>query len=168
MRRVGHIGGALLFSVMLSAQLGLPRTHALLLAAAASAVAMFPDEDVKWHLHRGFTHSLAFLAFLSILFGLAGCFLWTVLPSQLGLPGWPEPLSSLDQLHVFIACSLPITVGGGSHLFFDLMTKSGIPLLWPSDRKYAMGLLRSSSPIANCALAVLGALSLILILPGLT
>ncbi|MEM2875188.1 MAG: metal-dependent hydrolase [Candidatus Hadarchaeales archaeon] len=164
MQRFGHIGGAMLFSALLSAQLGLPKAHALILAIVASAVATFPDEDLSWHLHRGFTHSLAFLAFVSVAFGLAGSFLWTVLPSQLGWPEWPYPMSSVDQLHVFIACSLPILAGGGSHLFFDIMTKSGIPVLWPSSKKYAMGLFRSSNPLANYGLLALGALFLTSIL----
>ncbi|MEM2874895.1 MAG: metal-dependent hydrolase [Candidatus Hadarchaeales archaeon] len=167
MQRSGHIGGAMLFSAMLSAQLGLLRAHALILALAASAVATFPDEDLKWHLHRGFTHSLLFLAFASAAFGLLGCFLWTILPSQLGCSEWSCLVSSVDQLHVFIACSLPTLVGGGSHLFFDLMTKSGIPVLWPSGRKYAMGLFRSSNTLANYGLLALGALFLTSILMGL-
>jgi len=162
MQRIGHIGGAMLFSAMLSAQLGLSPVHSLLLSIVASSVAMFPDEDLKWHSHRGFTHSLVFLALLSSLSGLLGCAIWKIMPSQLGWAWWPPPLSSLTCLQVFLACSVPITIGAGSHLFFDLMTKTGVPLLWPFRKRYSMKLFRSSNPFANYGLAALGIISLIL------
>jgi len=164
MRRAGHIGGAMLFSSMVSLQLNLSPEQLLLLSAAASAVAMFPDEDLRWHSHRGFTHSILFLTFLSIAFGLSGCALWAAMPYQLGWSGLPTPLSGISHLQVFLACSAPVVIGGGSHLMLDLMTKSGIPIFWPCGRKYSMGLFSASNPVANYGMAALGFLSLALLL----
>jgi membrane-bound metal-dependent hydrolase YbcI (DUF457 family) len=57
--------------------------------------------------HRGITHSLLFLAILSLGF-------WYFLP--LGFEGF--------------------VLGYGSHLFLDLLTIKGIPLFWPITQKF--------------------------------
>ncbi|MEM2878405.1 MAG: metal-dependent hydrolase [Candidatus Hadarchaeales archaeon] len=156
MRRSGHIGGALVFSTAVSVQLGLPQIYALLLCILSASVAMIPDEDIRLHSHRGFTHSVAFLILVSVSSGMASCALWAVLPQQLGLTEMPDFLGGITYPQVFLAGSIPVALGIGSHIFFDLMTSGGVALMWPRGKKYSMGFFSASNPLANYGLAALG------------
>lgn len=78
--------------------------------------------------HRGFTHSLAALALLAI--GLKA------------LTGTAGNLADLAWLHV----CLPLLIGYASHLLGDLLTPSGVPLLWPSRPRQAFPLFASANP----------------------
>jgi inner membrane protein len=92
----------------------------LLIATVAGAAALLPDIDhpksslrrraglighvgLFWLKHRGITHTLAALMAVSV---LAAHFITPVL-------------------------ALAVTVGYASHLITDMMTMSGLPLLWP-------------------------------------
>ncbi|WCG84683.1 metal-dependent hydrolase [Pectobacterium sp. A5351] len=71
--------------------------------------------------HRGFTHSL-----LAIAAGIF--FIQTRLP-----PDWPIPT---DAYHAMI-------VGYLSHILADMLTPSGVPLLWPCRWRFRLPLLNS-------------------------
>lgn len=71
--------------------------------------------------HRGFTHS-----FLAIAAGVF--FIQTRLP-----PNWPIPT---DVYHAMI-------VGYLSHILADMLTPSGVPLLWPCRWRFRLPLLNS-------------------------
>jgi inner membrane protein len=67
--------------------------------------------------HRGITHSL-----LAVLAGLAA----------LAILGLNQPVA-------------PLVVGYLSHLLADGLTPSGVPLLWPSPRRFTIALCRTGS-----------------------
>ncbi|KGA34197.1 metal-dependent hydrolase [Pectobacterium brasiliense] len=71
--------------------------------------------------HRGFTHS-----FLAIAAGIF--FIQTRLP-----PDWPIPT---DAYHAMI-------VGYLSHILADMLTPSGVPLLWPCRWRFRLPILNS-------------------------
>ncbi|AFI90224.1 metal-dependent hydrolase [Pectobacterium parmentieri] len=71
--------------------------------------------------HRGFTHSL-----LAIATGIF--FIQTRLP-----PSWPIPT---DAYHAMI-------VGYLSHILADMLTPSGVPLLWPCRWRFRLPILNS-------------------------
>lgn len=71
--------------------------------------------------HRGFTHSL-----LAIAAGIF--FIQTHLP-----PDWPIPT---DAYHAMI-------VGYLSHILADMLTPSGVPLLWPCRWRFRLPILNS-------------------------
>ncbi|AFR03364.1 metal-dependent hydrolase [Pectobacterium brasiliense] len=71
--------------------------------------------------HRGFTHSL-----LAIAAGIF--FIQTRLP-----PDWPIPT---DAYHAMI-------VGYLSHILADMLTPSGVPLLWPCRWRFRLPILNS-------------------------
>ncbi len=71
--------------------------------------------------HRGFTHSL-----LAIAAGIL--FIQTRLP-----PDWPIPT---DAYHAMI-------VGYLSHILADMLTPSGVPLLWPCRWRFRLPILNS-------------------------
>ncbi|AIA71218.1 metal-dependent hydrolase [Pectobacterium atrosepticum] len=71
--------------------------------------------------HRGFTHSL-----LAIVAGIF--FIQTRLP-----PDWPIPT---DAYHAMI-------VGYLSHILADMLTPSGVPLLWPCRWRFRLPILNS-------------------------
>ncbi|WBF43567.1 metal-dependent hydrolase [Serratia rubidaea] len=71
--------------------------------------------------HRGFTHSLLAITGGMMLF-------------QLDVPrSWPIPT---DALHAMI-------IGYFSHLLADMLTPSGVPLLWPCRWRFRLPLLNS-------------------------
>jgi inner membrane protein len=79
--------------------------NALAIAALTSAAAVLPDIDLRLGIkHRGITHTAA--ALLTI-FGLSGVV--------------PEIGATLDY----------VLMGYASHLFVDMLTPHGIPLLYP-------------------------------------
>ncbi|MDD9341154.1 metal-dependent hydrolase [Providencia heimbachae] len=73
--------------------------------------------------HRGFTHSL--IAWMIL---LISCYQW--LPASWGIP--------VDLVQAFL-------LGYLSHLIADMLTPSGVPLLWPLPQRFCLPLLRSKT-----------------------
>jgi len=118
-----HLGGGLLAGAALAASMGVPPPLSILCVITAAFGAMLPDVDHPQSLisgwpflgiisriltigirHRGPTHSLPAIAALA-----AGVYLM----------GAPMPIVAAAAL------------GGLSHLALDMLTASGVPLLWP-------------------------------------
>lgn len=104
--------------------IGAPVQTSLTLATVAGLAALLPDIDHPqaairrragvaghiaffWLKHRGFTHTLLALALVGV---AAACFL-------------PDSVA------------LATTAGVGSHLLADMMTRAGLPVLWPLTSK---------------------------------
>jgi inner membrane protein len=81
--------------------------------------------------HRGVTHSLLAVLGMSILLGLGG----------LG------------------HAAAPLAAGYLSHLACDGLTPSGVPLLWPLKRTYALPLCKTGSAAEMAIVGLLGALA---------
>lgn len=157
MRRFGHLGGALLLASAVSVLFSLQFIWILWLCLGSVLLAVFPDEDVKWHGHRGFTHSILFLVLVTVGCSLIVSIVYLYLPKLLGPVVW----SSLESIYlrlVFLTTA-SIGIGLGSHIFLDLLTHSGIPLFWPSQRRYSLRICQASNMYVNFAIMVLGLLA---------
>ncbi|MGG4607317.1 metal-dependent hydrolase [Providencia sp. Me31A] len=73
--------------------------------------------------HRGFTHSL--LAWLLL---MVSCYQW--IPMEWGIPS--------DLIQAFL-------LGYISHLIADILTPSGIPLLWPLPQRFCFPIIRGKN-----------------------
>ncbi|WP_052190902.1 metal-dependent hydrolase [Chitinibacter sp. ZOR0017] len=73
--------------------------------------------------HRGITHSLL----------MVGLVIWFLLTHP-GEREWPV---------------LPLVIGYLSHILGDLLTPSGVPLLWPVRKKFSLNLFKANGPMEN-------------------
>lgn len=99
--------------------------------------------------HRGITHSL-----LAVI-GVAALLMF-----------YGVPLIGMGAAGILA----PVCIGYLSHLVGDMLTPSGVPLLWPVKKNYSIGLFRTGSPVET---VVVTALTMALftttgIAPGLT
>jgi inner membrane protein len=76
--------------------------------------------------HRGITHSL--IAIIALTYSA-----FQISKSQIGLEG--------SYLYLVI----PIIVGYLSHLFADILTPSGVPLLYPNRRRFSIPIIRNGA-----------------------
>jgi inner membrane protein len=91
----------------------------MVIALSTELAALLPDLDLKLGLkHRGVTHSLPALAFITVL-----------------------------ALWVERRLALPVAIGYSSHLFLDMLTVYGIPLLWPVHNRFRLAKLRTGGRI---------------------
>lgn len=147
MYRTGHYGVSLLvYAPVLAVLLALGRTSAALAGGLGMlALAGLPDYDqrVPFLTHRGSTHTLAFAWLVGA--ALGGVFL--LVP---GLP--PGTRYALAGFGLFIG-----VLGITAHLVADVLTPSGVALLWPfSSKRYSLGLVTASNALANYLLFALG------------
>lgn len=150
MYRTGHYGvSLLLYAPVLAALLVVGRPTAALAGALGMLVlTMVPDYDqrVPFVSHRGSTHTLAFAWLVGA--ALGGSFL--LVP---GLP--PSTRYALAGFGLFIG-----VLGITAHLVADVLTPSGVALLWPfSSKRYSLGLVSASNVLANYLLFALGVLA---------
>jgi inner membrane protein len=157
MNRLGHVGLALLIATGGAALFGLSLFHALWLCAGAAAFSVVSDWDINWRRHRGVTHSLVFMLAVGIAVGVAVLLALSYLLPYL-LPHLPFVAGrlQLSSFWAFAAGFFPAACGIGSHLLGDLLTYSGIPLLWPSGRLYSLGVFKSSNMAANVGFGLAG------------
>ncbi|MFD1515287.1 metal-dependent hydrolase [Halomarina rubra] len=149
MLKEGHWGVALVCYapvgwLLLDARPGL----ALAGGIGVLALARLPDVDLRLPFvpHRGPTHTLAFaLAVGGVLAG-AATLLANQLPPSLAAP-WLVPFAGFVGVFGIL-----------THLAGDVVTPSGVPLLWPlSGRRFSLGLVRASNTVANWGALALGA-----------
>lgn len=163
MYRKGHYGVALLVFAPISyalAALGAPLL-AVLTGASMLWLAMLPDVDRRLPLieHRGPTHSLLFAALVGAVFAGAGFLLGdvAVLADLLGGDGLggragPTARLGLSAFGFFVGF---VTVL--AHLLADVLTPTGVNLLWPvSSRSYSLGLTRADDAFWNYGLLAVG------------
>jgi inner membrane protein len=153
----GHYGMALLVYAPVGA-VALATGHdsvALIGWAGTLALAKLPDVDRDLVLvsHRGVTHTLAF--------GLA---------VALALAGIAVAVAGGNPADAPVTVALGFAIGGlavGSHLLADVLTPSGVPLLWPlSSRSYTLNVARADSVVANYLLLALGIAATVAVLFG--
>lgn len=82
--------------------------------------------------HRGLTHSLLGLAMAGVLLG--------PLPALTPAPWW---------------FPLAVLLGCATHIAGDMLTVSGVPLMWPNERDYRLARLRTGSLIETAVLCPL-------------
>ena len=149
MNHLGHVGLALLIATGGAALFGLSLFHALWLCAGAAAFSTVSDLDIRWQGHRGVTHSLVFMLAVGATVLLALSYLLPYLPLATGR-------LQMSPVGAFAAGFFPAACGIGSHLLGDLLTYSGVPLLWPSGRLYSLGMFKSSDLAANVGFGLAG------------
>lgn len=168
--RDGHLGAALLAYAPVG--LALVDTGTLALAAVGLSVAvsltMVPDYDqrVGFVSHRGVTHTLLFAVLVGVLVGgaagvLGGAVGLTiegpVAPFGVAAPG---SVLGVDLAPLAVFGFLVGTLTTLSHLGADVLTPSGVPLLWPlSDYRFSLGLFTADTTAANYGLLVAGVLA---------
>lgn len=122
MTQITHLAAAV-FTLSLTGSTD-PRTAAALLAGSILPDIDHPRRCTPLPLgvrHRGATHSLLSLAAFALMAELAGLIL--------GAP----------SLGSYLA------LGYGLHLALDALNPSRVPLLWPSRRRWGIGLIRTGS-----------------------
>lgn len=148
MYRSGHLGTSLLVFAPLGYLLvvaGYP-VAAFVTGATMLWLTMLPDVDHRLPLvpHRGPTHSLFFAAAVGGAFAAISAF---VGDQFVAFPR--ADLVSFGFLVGFVAV--------GAHLLADMLTPSGVPLLWPlSDSTFSLSLSRADNAVVNALLFLLG------------
>lgn len=170
MLRDGHLGAALL----VYAPVGLELVDAGTLALAATGLAvaisltMVPDYDqrVGFVSHRGVTHTLLFAVLVGVLVGGAAGALGDAVgvgiegPIALFGVAVPERAFGAELAPLAVFGFLVGTLTTLSHLAADVLTPSGVPLLWPlSDYRFSLGLFTADTTAANYGLLVAGVLA---------
>jgi len=164
--RPGHIGVGLLvyapfgYALLAGGRGGLAVVGGALLVA----LAMAPDLDMRvpGATHRGASHTLLCALCVGAGFGAIG---W-VLASAVGGGG----ATIAEGVVLRVAAVSPIELGAFglllgvlvvcSHLLADLLTPMGIAPFWPlSSKRYSLGVVNASNPIANVLLLGLGVLA---------
>lgn len=148
----GHYGAALLaYAPLGSVLVSEEPTIALGGAAGALMFATLPDVDqrISQVPHRGPTHSLAFLAALAAVLGWVG---W-----HAGGMAGVGPATHVERIE-FAAVAAGVTVlAVGSHLVADVLTPTGIDLLWPLPAPaVSLSLVPADNGFANVALLAVG------------
>jgi inner membrane protein len=150
--RTGHYGVSLLLyapvglALIVLAEPGL----AVLGGAGVLALAGLPDVDhrIPGVSHRGITHTLAFAVTVGAAFAVGVYALATAGSNTLGPAGLVRSVAFAFGVGTF---------GVLAHLAGDVLTPSGVPLLWPvSSRRYSVSLTRADSTVWNYALFALG------------
>jgi inner membrane protein len=164
MYRPGHYGAALLVWAPLGGLLtvvGLPEI-ALLGVFIMLAFEQLPDFDMRTPLmkHRGFSHTFIFALLIGGVVGAIGIGLPLVYDIEavfqyLPLSQSGQRLSAVLGLTGFVFGTLGII----SHLAADVITPSGIPVMWPySSKRYSYDLVYAKDMAANYILLGLGIL----------
>ncbi len=119
----GHLIGAwavgLLWQYFNRKKLSNTTWFCLLLGGILPDIDNLLDWTLKTELHRTFTHSFLFALFIGILLYLVLSFLKT--------NGTKKYFANINHLH----CAVALSLGVLTHLFLDLFSSPGIPLLWP-------------------------------------
>lgn len=112
-------------------------------------LATLPDVDHHLPLieHRGVTHTIPFALGIGGVLGAAAYAVASVTPVILGSPTTVAAFVGLMGAYGIVA-----------HLVGDVLTPSGVPLLWPlSGRSYTLSLWTAKNTLANYLLLALGA-----------
>ncbi len=153
----GHWGASLLLYAPVAFVL-LPTDPVLALAGGIGVLSLsrVPDVDLRLPFvsHRGVTHTMAFALAVGAALGGAAA----LLGRQAGLGDALVPFAAFVGVYGIVA-----------HLAADVVTPSGVPLLWPlSRRRYSLGLVRAGNTLANYLLLGAGAFATALaVLPWL-
>lgn len=146
MYRTGHYGVALILYAPVGFVLaGFDPGLSVLGGVAAVSLSPLPDVDYRIPLvaHRGSTHTLLFLVFVSVSLTVIG---WSVADAF-----GTEPTGTA------VVGALAGTVAIGSHLLADALTPGGVPVLWPiSKGRFVIGVSSASNPITNYGLLAVG------------
>lgn len=163
MYRQGHYGVVLLVWAPIGGLIavGWKPEVALVGLLIMLGVEQLPDYDMRTkHLkHRGFTHSIVFAALIgattgAIGFGVASADISEQFLQEIGLE---EPPLLASPLLCGLASSAFGALGILSHFAGDLITPSGIPLLWPyTSRRYSLDLVLAKDTAANYLLLAAG------------
>lgn len=153
MMAITHAAAGAASSLLTAQYLHADPTQSLLIMAGGVVGSYLPDIDhpksalgrrvlplslliAKIFGHRGITHSLIAVVAMA------------------GLLWWALQKTSLDR-SISIPVLIGIVVGYLSHLLCDWLTRSGVPLLWPSKRRFASPLRLRTGSFPEYALAVL-------------
>lgn len=157
MYAIGHYGAALLlYAPACAVLLRVDPTLALVGGAGVLLLCTLPDCDLRLPFvsHRGVTHTLAFVLFVSGLLGVGGWHLGQGDYRPLGGP--------------IASAAFSVGVGLlslGSHVLADMLTPMGVAVLWPvSDRVYTVSLTRADDTLANWSLLAAGAAAMAVVL----
>lgn len=158
MLRGGHYGLAMLVYAPMATRFGGPDARLAVLAGVPILLlaARLPDVDrrVPVTSHRGFTHTLWFVALLPL--ALVAVVAGHISPSSLDGSRWMLSFGYLTAL-----------AGGLSHLVGDALTPMGVRPFWPvSDRRLAVGIVRSEDPTVNTLLLLAGSGAMAIVTSG--
>ena len=149
----GHVGAALAAYSPIAFVSIVASSPRMAIAGAAVTIALASLPDVDHHVpgvaHRGYSHSVWFAAVVgavcAVAFVAGG-------PALLGLPS-----ARIGTLHLGAFGFAVGTVAVLSHIAADALTPMGVAPLSPLvRRRYSLGVTRSTSPVANRLLLVLG------------
>lgn len=150
MYRAGHYGMSLLVFAPVGFALVAAGRPVVAVVTGGTMVwlATLPDVDLRIPgvSHRGATHTLAFAALVGAAFAAAG---WSVAPhaaaGRTAVAGYGFALGAVSV---------------GAHLLGDLLTPSGVALLWPlSGRRYSLAVTTADSRVWNYGLLGCGVLA---------
>jgi inner membrane protein len=152
----GHLGMALLFAA--PAWIVWRRRGALAFAGFSLLTAMLPDVDLVLKTvlpiqHHGITHTILFVAVVSV---LAGAIAARVLTERFNANRWIRS-THITEGTVFVFATAGFLTGGLSHIFADLLSAPDIaqPLepFWPFyDKPIAVDVIYYDSPLWNFGL----------------
>lgn len=146
MYKTGHYGVALVVYAPVGFLLSnVDPALSVLCGVAAVSLTPIPDVDhrIPFVAHRGSTHTMLFLFFVS---GVLAGFGWTM-----------ADIFGTNPAGTAVAGAIAGFVAIGSHLLADALTPGGVPLLWPvSKQRYAIGISSASNTIANYGLFAIG------------
>ncbi|MFC7202835.1 metal-dependent hydrolase [Haloferax namakaokahaiae] len=150
MYRTGHQGAAFLFAAPLALVIGLFGDPVALGlgAVVVSGLASAPDLDLRMPFikHRGITHTV----WAALAVGIVGAVGGAILGLYLG--------SIVVALVYSVLFGLLAAVTVLSHIAADALTPMGVKPFEPvSSKKYTWSFVRAANPIANYALAGIGA-----------
>ncbi len=150
MYAAGHYGVSLLAYAPVGATLiGVGRADLAVVGGAVVLwLATLPDVDHRLPLieHRTVTHTVPFALLIGAAIGAVGYGAAAGFPDLLGTP------RTAGAFGLFLG-----TYGILAHLAGDVVTPSGVPLLWPlSSRDYTLSLWTAKNRVANYGLLALG------------